>query len=871
MPEMSFDFEGLIQMIANNLYSEKKVFIRELIQNAHDGIRKRAWADGVAGRIDVETRPQDLEITVRDTGIGMNESDLVKYLSNVGKSLTKQEREQDDTLIGQFGIGFLAAFVVASKVRVTTRKVGEDTGWLWENEGSKEYRLTEHEVAAPGTTVTVSLAGVEDRGIIQEAEVRALIRRYADMLTTPIHLNGSREPENTMHMPWEKGGLTPEELSYDLRYYVERTLNDRVLEVIPVQLRGEVKAEGVLYITRDRFYTVDQPRKIQVFQRRMFLCEDQPDILPQWARFVNGVINTPDLTPTAARDNYLRDDQWAALRDALGNLVIEHLERLRDSQRERFAGIARYHRMSFAAASYYYEEFFAKFADLLLWRTNRLPDEPGDDSVSDPLENTGTGVALRTLPEILDRLPGAPDQTKTLQCVTGADAARQFFKIANAAKTTVVDASYLFEPELLDAYTGLPGVNLRLVHIDREDAPSGDAIFRPAGGEDSMAVQKLADRMSAVLRTPQGHPIRTEAREFEPPDIAAVLRTDARTEAQIKAEEVLLDPNASPGTREMAEAVQRMMRGTGQRLTINARNDLVQRLAAHQGTADVEVRKLMRALYHSAVLANGQLISAQAATAFHDQLQQLMGRSLEALELEARCKALDDRLRAVQSRSRASDGKRSDHRSFFMITPFADRYRPVVEACREVVEHHWGFELVLANDRLESDRLLDNVQILMDAADGFIAEITDSNPNVMFELGAAFTDRRDRPVVLLREGTSTNGTALPADLRAMLYIEYSLADVSLAESLRAAMWRSGDIRELLGRAGHPRYVSPRRLADLIAPVVLPAKSLDQLAARYRTAQDWLSAQPEEVGRLLGRENQDLAPIIIGRVRQAGEE
>ncbi|WP_406492717.1 ATP-binding protein [Streptomyces sp. NBC_01604] len=865
MPEMSFDFEGLIKMIANNLYSEKKVFVRELIQNAHDATRRRIALDGVAGRIDVETRPQDLEITVRDAGIGMNREDLVDYLANIGKSLTLEEREHDSTLIGQFGIGFLAAFVVASKVRVTTRKVGEETGWLWENEGSKEYRLTECEVASPGTTVTVSLAGAEDRGMIQEAEVRTLIRRYADMLTIPIHLNGSREPENTLHMPWEKGGLTAEELSYDLRFYVERTLNDRVLEVIPVQLHGPVQAEGVLYITRDRFYTVDQPRTIRLFHRRMFLCEDQPDILPQWARFINGVINTPDLTPTAARDNYLRDDKWAALRDALGNLVIEHLEHLRDTQRPRFAGIARFHRMSFAAASYYYDEFFAKFADLLLWRTNRLSDEPDDATVSDPLNETGTGVALRTLPEILDRLPGPADQTKTLQCVTGVDAARQYFKIANAAKTTVVDASFVFEPELLEAYTRLPGVNLRLVHIDREDAPSGDAIFRQAGGEEGMAAQKLADRMSAVLRTPHGHVIRTEAREFEPPDIAAVLRTDARTEAQSKAEEVLLDPNAPPGIREMAEAVQRMSHGTGQRLTINSRNPLVQRLAAYHDSAIPEVKQLMRALYHSAVLANGQLITAHAANAFHDQLQQLMSRSLEALELEVRCKALDDRLRAAQGRSRP--GSDTTHRSFFMITPFASRYRPLIDACREVVEQQWGFELVVASDHQEDHRLLDNVQVLMDAADGFVAEITDSNPNVMFELGAAFADRRERPVVLLRENTSANGTVLPADLQGLLYIPYSLDDASLADHLRTEMSKSSSLRELLSAGRHPRYISREHLARRIAALNLTASALDELSSRYRTAQDWLAAQPDDVGRLLGKEHEGLAGWIVERMRQ----
>ncbi|MCX5233824.1 ATP-binding protein [Streptomyces prunicolor] len=868
MPEMSFDFEGLIQMIANNLYSEKKVFIRELIQNAHDGIRRRTQRDGVVGRIDVETRPQDLEITIRDTGIGMNREDLEGYLSNIGKSLTKEERERDNSLIGQFGIGFLAAFVVASKVRVTTRKVGAKTGWLWENEGSKEYRLTECEVPAAGTTVTVTLAGAEDRGIIQESEVRTLIRHYADMLTIPIHLNGSQEPENTMHMPWERTGVTPMELDYDLRVYVQRTLNDRVLEVIPVQLRNGVKAEGVLYITPDRLYAVDQPRTIRLFQRRMFLCEDQPDILPKWARFINGVINTPDLTPTSARDNYLRDDQWSALRDALGDLVIEHLERLRDTQRKRFVDIARYHRTSFTSASYYYGDFFAKFADLLLWRTNCLPDEPGGTTVSDPLNETGTAVALRTLPEILERLPGPEDEPKTLQCVTGMDAARQYFEIANAAGTTVVDASFVFEPQLLDAYTRLPGVSLRLVHIDREDAPSGDAIFRPTTGEEGAAVQGLADRMSAVLRTPQGHNIRTEAREFKPSDITAVLRTDPRTDAQIEAEEVLRDPNASPGAREMAEAIQRMTVGTGHRLTINASNELVQRLAAHHENVSPEVGQLMLALYHSAVLANGQLITAHAAAAFHDQLQQLMGRSLEALDLEARCRTLDDRLRAAQGRSRATaEPSRSTHRSFFMITPFAPRYRPVIDACRELVEQQWGYELVVASERQEDHRLLDNVQVLMDGADGFIAEITDSNPNVMFELGAAFADRRERPVILLRESASAGATALPADLQALLYIAYALDDPSLAEHLRAEMWKSRTLRALVGDSQHPRYVGAKLLTERIKPVVLAPETIDKLASRYRTTQDWLAAEPEEVAKLLKPEDQGLAPFIVDRARK----
>ena len=109
-----------------------------------------------------------------------------------------------------------------------------------------------------------------------------------------------------MHMPWEKA-LTARELQFELLTYLERTMTDSVLEAIPVQLQKPVRAGGVLYISRVRLFSVDQPRTIRVFQDRICCARDAVDILPKWARFVNGVINTPDLTPTAARDNFIRD------------------------------------------------------------------------------------------------------------------------------------------------------------------------------------------------------------------------------------------------------------------------------------------------------------------------------------------------------------------------------------------------------------------------------------------------------------------------------------------------------------------------------------------------------------------------------------
>lgn len=202
MPNMEFDFDGLIRLLANNLYSEKSVFIRELIQNAHDSIVRRRHYEGrdFGGRIDINTRPADLILEVVDNGIGMNDDDLRHYLSTIGKGRTFEERGTIEGLIGQFGIGFLSAFVVARRVEVRTRKARESQGWLWVNEGKRDYALTPCDRQGSGTTVTVHLTGEEHRALIREEAMQGYIRRYADLLRVPIHLNGGDNPVNTMIM-----------------------------------------------------------------------------------------------------------------------------------------------------------------------------------------------------------------------------------------------------------------------------------------------------------------------------------------------------------------------------------------------------------------------------------------------------------------------------------------------------------------------------------------------------------------------------------------------------------------------------------------------------------------------------------------------
>ena len=370
MSEIKFDFKGIISLLAKHLYSEKKVFIRELAQNSHDAIRRRQVKEqGGGGRIDIYCRPEEDRIIFKDTGLGMSRDDLDNYLSSLGASGTRDSHIEG--VIGQFGIGFMSAFIVAKKVEVRTRKLGETQGWLWINEGDQSYKLDPCEVEEVGTTVDVTIAEIGDRGLIRDDFVKEVIRQYCDMLLVPIHVGSSEFPVNTMRMPWERDGADAKARALDCHIYLEKTMRDSVLETIPLDVRDNgLEAHGVLYISSARVYAIEPPRTVRVFQKRMFLCENATDLLPKWASFVNGVIDTPSLIPTAARDNFQRDETFGRLRDALGQIIIRHLEALKTKDPARLSQILAYHNLTIKAACDYYEEFFDKFAHLLEWKVN---------------------------------------------------------------------------------------------------------------------------------------------------------------------------------------------------------------------------------------------------------------------------------------------------------------------------------------------------------------------------------------------------------------------------------------------------------------------------------------------------------------------
>lgn len=853
--EMEFDFDGLIQLLANNLYSQKSVFLRELIQNAHDSIiRRRAREPGFGGRIDIETRPDDLRIEFRDNGIGMNDTDIRGFLSRIGASGTRGEKAQVEGLVGQFGIGFLSAFVVAKRVEVLTRKVGESAGWRWVNEGRADYDLTEAEVAAPGTVVIIHLTGPEHRDHIQTDRVTEAVRRYADMLNVPIHLNGGGAPVNSMRMPWEHDGRPAEERQVDALAYLTKTMNDSVLEVMPFNLQAPVRAAGLLYLTRTRMVQVEAPRNVRIYQNRMFISDNIKEALPKWAAFVNGVIESPDLTPTAARDNLIRDNAFDALREELGKVILDFLSDLSEKDPARFAGILDYHELGIKAACHYHDDFFIRFWRLLRWRVNGGRDAGGGDREAEEL----------TLPQILDRLSAGRDGGKTLSCFTDRASANQYFEMANAAGGLTVDASGLFEGALIEAFAKLDasilGGAVRLVRVDREDDP---AVFRDLGdGDDDAAVRRLAELMSRSIVTLHGGAVRVEARRFAPATLAAVVRAGEGARAQEKARGILQDPNSTPDMREMAEEMLRMSRGASRKLIVNADNMLIRRLAA-MSPAQPDLQTLLVNVYNNAILFNQELLTPENARNFHHNFHGLLERSVELVLLRSELELRQEEIEREERKRRQKAVPEPRHRVFFLMTPFADHYGDLRDALRDLFEDQWGCELAIASDRTYEDRIVDNLRIHMDRACAFLAEVSDGNPNVMYELGAVHLLHPERPVVLLHRGAPPGDKVkLPADLEGAIYLDYGkLPDRPLRERLGEELRKHEKIRRIIDDTQRERLMSLERLKAACARFNFPGGTFDRLRRAFPTGADWRQAAATDIAGHLDGDDRDFADLI----------
>lgn len=843
--QMQTNFEGLIQLLAKNLYPEPDVFVRELIQNAHDSIVRRIELEpDLAGHIDVEYDITAHTITVRDNGIGMDQQDIREFLAVIGSTgtgtakhqLLEQGKDVAYRLIGQFGVGMLSAFVVADKVIVRTRKFGTDEAFAWHNAGSTDCELYADDKQQVGTETIISI-NKDYTFMLDDKRLRESIIKYCDFIPFPISLRG-QGPVNAIDAPWHRAHWSSEaekEASYNI--FLNRRYPDIPLDVIPIEINEPFRARGALYISDRHVPDINTTGVIDIFVRRMFVRANDNTFLPPWAKFVRGIIDSSDLEPTAARDNIQRNHpSFEFLQKRLGEIIVERLSYLAEKEPNKFRQINLWHHYHLKGMAYYYDEFFDRVAGMLLVETNK-----GKMSLDDYLTKNAPKAGTE------NRVP--------IYYFAYQGAAAQFYRLADARGWVVINAGQRFEEELLEKYGRR---NPRTVHLERLDATDDPELFQPLGETEAQAFRQLELDMEGHLRRLGLSNTSVRMRRFVPPELPAVIILTPESEAEEKLRHLITQPWFMETMEEVTREALEHARRRPLYLSLNVANGLIQTLAAVD-RQDEMVKEVMTGIYNSAILYSQNLLTQHNAEVIHGQFVRLFDRLIahreemtgirQSLEQERRL------MMEMRQKRAAISASQPDHILLFMITPFSENYRFLEKAVRRIFERNpYCFEVRLARDYTHKPELLANVREHLSRAHGFIAEISELNPNVMFELGAAMLPDEGRPVFSLRSSDARED--VPADLKEKLYVPYgSLEDPAekLEEDIRGAFERDGrpihdGIQSLLARR-KKRFLSRTLLDGLRAR--LEQREIESLMKQFASVEDLLAVPPNEVARTAG--------------------
>ncbi|HMA33855.1 MAG TPA: hypothetical protein VKY74_05180 [Chloroflexia bacterium] len=837
--EIKIDLQGLIRLLAKNLYAEADVFVRELIQNAHDSLQRRAalGGDAPAGRIAIGIDYRAGTITFADNGQGLTEAEIHAYLSTIGRSgtgefraeLARRGRQAEVSLIGQFGIGLLSAFVVAGRVEVDTRSATPGApAWRWISEGQHGYELRPGTQAAPGTTVTLHLTE-SYRDLLDPEELRKAIKKYADFIPFPIYLNDAETPANVIDAPWHRAFGDERERLGEYQLFVTRRFPDSPLEVIPVALEVPHRVAGVLYVSERRVPDINTAGLLDVYQTRMFLMANSRDLLPLWAKFVRGVIDSPDLTPTAARDAIQLDARAQAIKEALGALIVRHLQALALRDPARFTHLMDWHAYHMTGMAVAHDDFFDAVADLVPFPTNR------------GLLNLGE--YMRQAPAV-DTRPG-----HDLFYFSEAGSATQFYLLCDARGLLVINASDNFTEQFLRKYARRRP-RIRLHHL----TVAGSAfLFEPLGRAEAAQFRPLELDFQALLPD-----TRSQARivRFLPADLPAVtvLTADTRLRQELaEAQRSLALPDS---VRDLAGQLFAARASVPVLLHLNAANPAIGQMAAlaRAGRGPLPAyQAALRAIYHTALLLAQHQVTAEDAQAMATSFNAVIALLLEQTGGGTAAPApAAPALPPVEAREPIL---------CVVALPAADG--GLEEAIRAVLEgapYYW--QVVRVPPGPPDPGQLDRAQV-------YLAEVSDRDPAVLLQLGYMWGSRAatGRLVgVLEGEGARLPFPTLP-DLGRLPYPTGTAA--RRPEALRAELAAWPGVTAINGRvrahalAGRVLYTEFGVDAPLAEPLAAAYPTMEQVVA---APLDTLIARVPGLARSLAR---GLQAEMIDRLASRG--
>ena len=368
--EFQSEAKQVLELMINSVYSNPDIFLRELISNASDALDKLRIESlsntdlsdlAKDGEIRIEIDKDSKTLTVSDNGIGMEREDLVSYLGTIARSGTKEfvkamqeaASSKNGDLIGQFGVGFYSSFIAADKVTVETRKAGSDKSWTWESEGEGTYTIIEGSRGSNGTTITLHMKERDkdneaSKDYLSEWTLRGIIKQYSDFVTYPIYLEDKseekkedtkNEPVNSMKALWTRPENEVSEDEYK-EFYRHMTHDwEDPIDRISYKAEGSSEFRALLYIPSrppvDLFFQ-EGKHGVQLYIRRVFIMSDCRELIPEYLRFIKGVVDSEDLSLNISREILQQDRQTAMIKSSITRKVLDALKKMKSDRPDEY-------------------------------------------------------------------------------------------------------------------------------------------------------------------------------------------------------------------------------------------------------------------------------------------------------------------------------------------------------------------------------------------------------------------------------------------------------------------------------------------------------------------------------------------------------
>jgi len=361
MAEETLRFETevgkILNIVARSLYSDRQIFLRELISNASDACDRLRYLaitepgltkDDPEFRVVISADKEAKTLTVADNGVGMNREALIEDLGTIARSgstaffeeLTGDDKS-DMALIGQFGVGFYSCFMVADKVEVASRRAGEDQAWRWTSDGAGEFTIGEAEKESRGTSITLHLKD-DASEFLETPRLRHVVSTYSDHISLPIQIeeDGKAETVNKASAIWTRQQKDITEEQYTEFYRDVGRMFDEPWMTLHWRAEGNMEYTGLLYIPSQRpmdIFTPDREQHLKLYVRRVFITDKCEELAPRWLRFLRGLIDSEDLPLNVSREMLQSNPMLTRIRTALVRRVLGELKKKAENAVDEYA------------------------------------------------------------------------------------------------------------------------------------------------------------------------------------------------------------------------------------------------------------------------------------------------------------------------------------------------------------------------------------------------------------------------------------------------------------------------------------------------------------------------------------------------------